>query len=249
MDTRNANRFFLVAVLLTAIMAASVFSVPSGPSITYAGQSTSASASVPTVEGSATITGGVIATVLLSAKEANDNWKAYVGNVSGVLVLEDSANYSIYEWAMTTPTGEVYATRTASAINWSSLACANTANVNEEETEMSHTPTYAPTDSINLTFSAEARDHWGFAAGGSTISSNSCNYSINPWVNDSSQTADIFEEVLLYDGSNILYTSRIQDNLVGYRNDTTRYDFQMLVAENASPSASRTNYYFYVELV
>jgi hypothetical protein len=118
-----------------------------------------------------------------------------------------------------------------------------------EEAEMGHTTNTAPTDRINTTFNDETFNHWGFFVGGLQIATDSCEYSINPWVNDTANTANLFEEVLLYDGSNILYTSRIQNNLIGYRNDSTQYDFQMLVAENASSVSPRTNYYFYVELL
>jgi len=247
MITKKMWNILAIIAIVAAIVAVSVTSAPSGPTITYAGVSTS-SAAAATIEGNASIVGGDIATLLLYAREQDDNWKAYVGNVSGSLVLEDSANYSIYEWSISTPSGEVYATRTSTSVTWANVACANITHIADEQVEMGHTTINTPTDAINITFSSEANDHWGFSAGSKPITANSCNYSINPWINDSSQTADLFEEVLLYDGSNILYTSRIQDNLFGYHNNT-RYDFQMLVAENASGGASRMDYYFYVELL
>jgi hypothetical protein len=243
---RTFNLVIIIAVL-AAILAIRVISAPSGPSITYAGMS-NGTAATTTLEGNASIEGGDIATLLLVTREQDDNWKAYVGNVSGMLVLQDSANYSIYEWPLATPTGEVYATRTSTSVNWATVACATPANVAQEEVEMGHTVANTPTDSINKTFDDEWSDHWGFMAGDTTIGANSCNYSINPWINDTANSVDLFEEVLLYDGTNLLYTSRIQDNLFGYHNNIT-YDFQMLVAENASTGASRTNYYFYVELL
>jgi hypothetical protein len=252
MNKNKISKSTLMAWLLVIavmIMASLVISAPAGPTITYVKDDTSTTSN-PTIESNSTITGGDIATLTLSSREQNDNWKAYVGNVSGTFVLEDSANYSIYEWSMTLPSGEVYATRTSTAVTWSSVICANVTHVAQEETNMGHTTTNAPTDSINQTFDDNTLDHWGFYAGPKQITTNSCVYSINPWINDSAQpTADLFEEVLLYDGTNVLYTSRIQNNLVGYRNDSTQYDFQMLVAENATAGAPRTNYYFYVELL
>jgi hypothetical protein len=254
MTTPVRNNFLtgmaiVVVITLTILMATFVAGVPSGPSITYKSASTS-DRTAPTIESNSSIGGGDIATILLSSQEQDDNWKAYVGNVSGTFVLEDSANYSIYEWALSTPTGEVYATRTSSAITWSNIMCANVTHVSQEEDNMGHTATFAPTDSINQTFDDNTLDHWGFYAGPKQIVADSCVYSINPWINDSAQpTADLFEEILLYDGSNLLYTSRIENNLIGYRNDSTQYDFQMLVAENATAGASRTDYYFYVELL
>jgi hypothetical protein len=247
---KRASWLFLISVVFIVIIAVSVLCVPSGPTITYKGTSTSSAASVPALEGNASIEGGYITVINLVAPEANDNWKGYVGNVSGSLVLEDSSNFSIYEWGLATPTGEVYATRTATSVVWENVKCANASNVAGEQTEMGHLPAYTPTDSINITFTAEANDHWGFVAGAVAIANNSCAYSINPWVADAPNAADQFEEVLLYDGINLIYTSRIENNLIGYKNDgVTTYDFEMLVAENASPGAPRTDYYFYVELV
>ena len=43
--------------------------------------------------------GGTITTMVLSAVQQNDKWKAYVGNVSGSLTLDDSNGYTIYRWA------------------------------------------------------------------------------------------------------------------------------------------------------
>jgi hypothetical protein len=251
MTKKNPWNFLFTIAMLAAmaiIMAITVIGVPSGPTITYSGASTS-NRSAPSIESNSSIVGGTIATLQLSSREQNDNWKAYVGNVSGTFVLEDSANYSIYEWSLSTPSGEVYATRTSSSITWSTIMCANVTHVSQEEIEMGHTGTFTPTDSINQTFDDNVNDHWGFYAGPTQIVVNSCTYSINPWVNDSAQSSDLFDEILLYDGSNLVYTSKIEYNLVGYRNDSTQYDFQMLVAENATAGASRIDYYFYVELI
>jgi hypothetical protein len=252
MDRMKMDKSTLMACLLVMViitMALIVTGAPAGPTITVAGESTSPSSN-PTLESNSSITGGDIATLILTSREQNDNWKAYVGNVSGTFVLEDSANYSIYEWSMTIPSGEVYATRSSTAVTWSNVICANVTHVSQEEDNMGHTVGNAPTDSINTTFKTETLDHWGFYAGPKQITANSCAYSINPWINDSAQsTTDLFEEVLLYDGTSLVYTSRVQNNLIGYRNDSTQYDFQMLVAENATAGSPRTNYYFYVELL
>ena len=172
--------------------------------------------------------------------------------MTGTYVLEDASNYSIYEWNVTTIAGEVYATRTSSTIDWANVECANITHVNDEMTEMHHNRTNTPGDALNDTFDDDANDHWGFYAGSTQITADTCNYSINTYVNDSAQTAtDLFDQVLLYDGSsNLIYVSKIEDDMDGYKNDAlnTTYDFQMLVAENGSPATQQTDYYFYVEL-
>ena len=246
---------FTLAVLFCALLIGTVFgAVPSGPTLEWVDNETSTSANVPTAETSSESQGGRIIILRLSARQSNDHYKAYVGNVTGTFVLGDSANYSIYEWTLATVGGQVYATRTAGTITWSSVECANVTHVNEEMTEMQHNRTNTRWDMLNETFDDDANDHWGFTAGDASIAADSCDFSINTWVNDSAQSStDWFDEVLLYDGSqNLIYATRIEDDVSSYRNDSTTtdmtYDFQMLVAENASAGASQTNYYFYVEL-
>jgi hypothetical protein len=42
---------------------------------------------------------GTITTITLNSVQQNTKWKAYIGNVTGTLVLRDSDDYSIYEWS------------------------------------------------------------------------------------------------------------------------------------------------------
>ena len=251
---KKKNVLFSIFVIISLFLIGKVWAaVPVGPTITYKGNETSVSSGNPTLEGNTSIKGGVIATLVLDARQQDSSWKAYVGNVTGSLVLEDASNFSIYEWTFSTISGEVYATRTSTAISWGGVECANSSHVDDEMDEMHHNKTNNPNDAINETFDDDKNDHWGFDAGSTTISANSCNYSINPWVNDSAQSADIFEEVLLYDGSaNLIYVAKIEDDLYGYQTgsgENITYDFQMLVAENGSSGGPyQTDYYFYVEL-
>lgn len=248
---KNLENLLLITIIVIGVLAAAALgAVPAGPTIQYAGNSTSG-AKAGTVENNASSQGGWIITLVLDGRSQTNHWKAYVGNVTGTYILEDAANYSIYEWAITgSITGEVYATRTAGSVTWADVVCANISHVNQEMIEMNHSSTNTPGDGINDTFDDDPEDHWGFNAGPTTIAANLCNYTINPWINDSAQTADLFEEVLLYDGSsNLIYVSKIERDVVGYRNDSTTYDFQMIVAENATSGiATQTDYYFYVEL-
>ena len=249
---RKRDILFLICTILIVLLIGKVWAaIPSGPVITYRGNETSSTSGNPALENNASIKGGVIATLILNVRQQDSHWKAYVGNVTGTYVLEDASNYSIYEWTISTIAGEVYATRTSTIINWGNVVCANSSHVASEMTVMRHNSTSTPGDALNETFDDNANDHWGFYAGSKQIVANSCNYSINPWVNDTNQTSsDLFEEVLLYDGSNnLVYVAKIENDLRGYKNDSTTYDFQMLVAENASEGGPyQTNYYFYVEL-
>ncbi len=253
MRVRDISFLIFTCIIISVILIGVVWAaVPSGPVITYVRNETSVASGNPTLENNISITGGVIATLILNARQADSHWKAYVGNVTGSYVLEDASNYSIYEWNISTIAGEVYATRTSSMINWSGVRCANSTHVSDEMTEMHHNLTNTPGDAINDTFDDDANDHWGFYSGPTQIIQDTCNYSIQTWINDSTQSStEWFEEVLLYDGSaNLVYATKIENNVDGYKNDAANstYDFQMLIAENGSPATTHTDYYFYVEL-
>jgi hypothetical protein len=253
-DIKKTGCWIVVVALVMAgffLMRDAFAATPSGPAIQYVGNETSVTHGVPTRDTYGDSQGGYIVTMLLTARQQNEHYKAYVGNITGNYVLEDANNFSIYEWSISTIAGEVFATRTSGTVTWSNVKCANVSNVEQEMLEMHNNSTNTPDDDINKTFDDDANDHWGFWAGSSVINANSCNYSINPYVNDTAQTSsDLFEEVLLYDGSsNLIYVTRIENDQRGYRNDSvTTYDFQLIVAENGSHSASQTDYYFYVQL-
>ncbi len=243
----------VIAVLVTLTLIKSVFAaVPTGPSLEWVSNETSAASGVPTVEDNNDSKGGRIITLRLTARQANPHYKAYVGNVTGAYVLEDASNYSIYEWSVSIVGGEVYATRTSSTISWDNVVCANSTHIADEMADMHHNTTNTPDDPMNNTFDDDGNDHWDFWAGSSHIITDTCNYSINTWINDSAQSStEWFDEVLLYDGSaNLIYVTKIENNIDGYKNDAanTTYDFQMLIAENGSPATLQTDYYFYVEL-
>ena len=58
-----------------------------------------------------------------------------------------------------------------------------------------------------------------------------------------------FEEVILHDGTNIVWTAIISPNADGYETTGTEtHDYQMIVPEDGSGNTAATTYYFYVEL-
>ena len=56
---------------------------------------------------------GTITTAIINATQQDQRWKGYVGNVSGILTLDDTNGNTLYDWSMVgfTLTGEVYASR------------------------------------------------------------------------------------------------------------------------------------------
>ncbi|MFH1770593.1 MAG: hypothetical protein ABH828_03475 [archaeon] len=196
-----------------------------------------------TSPGSRADDGGTITTMNVDATQQNYAWKAYVGNISGSLVLDDSSNRSIYEWALSTLTGEIIATR-ASSLTWGALSCASNATIATEQSAVSMSP--SDLDSLNTTFIATA--HKAFSIAGNTLTANTCR-STATYVNDTAQTpsssAD-FQEILVNDTSgNVMYVADLELNTQGFDNNT--YDFQMIVADDDT-AATITTYYFYVEL-
>ena len=198
--------------------------------------------------------GGSVTTLTLNGTTQDVRWKAFVGNITGQLSLDDATGSTIFNWDITTVTGEVYATRAAASINWTYINCSYTNATEQENWLMNHTNA---DDNISATFRQQS--HSSFFVGTIVISTNSCP-SLRTYINDTIQNVD-FEEVVLYDGGpnwffnrsnstgfkNIVYATIIEQNVKGFDSET--YDFQMIVPENGAESwQSATGYYFYAEL-
>ena len=188
--------------------------------------------------------GGTITTVTLNADSQNDRWKAYIGNVSGSLTLDDADGSTIFDWTLSTVAGEVYASRD-SDITFSQVNCSNITHIQNEELAINHTNA---NDNITATF--DELTHDAFLVGDISIPSDTC-YSLHTYINDSNQSSS-FQEMVLYDGTNhtdgdILYATILENDLAGFDNQT--YDFQMIVPDYGTLEISgNLGYYFYVEL-
>ncbi len=187
--------------------------------------------------------GGSFTTLILNGTFQNPRWKAFVGNISGSLTLDDSSNKTIYDWEFAIITGEVYASR-SNSIAWSNIGCVDDTVLSSEEAAINFNTTKV--DSINNTFNKTV--HAGFMVAGTQISSSSCR-AIATYVSDSAQasseSAD-FQEILLDDDSVVVYTTLLENDAVGY-DGTSTYDFQMIVPDDET-SGVDTTYYFYAEL-
>ncbi|KYK27383.1 hypothetical protein AYK26_03935 [Euryarchaeota archaeon SM23-78] len=232
--------FLLLTILALALFGNQipVFAVPQGAKITL---NQTENASVRPVD-SHTAAGGSFTTLVLNVTSQTSKWKAYVGNVTGKITLDNSYNYTIYDWAITIVQGEVYVSRNDS-VSFSSLACANDGNISAEETTLNINS--STDDSISNTFDQQV--HKSFVIGGTgTISNSSC-YAIATYVNDSAQPADesaTFQEILLSDGLNLVFTTLLENNEPGF--DVGTYDFQFIVPDD--PGDTSITYYFWAEL-
>jgi hypothetical protein len=189
------------------------------------------------------ISGGVISNFNLSATIQNPRWKAFVGQVVGSFTLSDSSGSTIYDWTLATVTGRVYATRTNGAVAWTSIGCADIAALETENTQLSHSN---PDDNLTATFSDQTHDT--FYVGANVIPVDSCP-TLNTYVNSvkNEGSGQPFEEMVLHDGSNLVFASILEEDQTGYNGES--YDFQMIVPENGSAGfTSATPYYLYVEI-
>ncbi len=228
--------FLLVFLLALPAIDAQIQPGPPDTMTDLGNQSPEASAGM-----SSTTSGGTITYVNINATTQNPHWKAYVGNVTGRLALQDAGGNSIFDWNITSTEGEVYATRKSTIVDWDDLVCAELADIQSEEIELNMSS--SSPDNIVNTFNKQS--HAEFYAGLNQFAANSCN-STNLYVN--SQESSDFEEVLLHDGTEMVYTALIEDSLTGF--DGTGYDFQMLLPDSGlEGSQTPETYYFYVELI
>jgi len=210
--------------------------IPSGPSNINITSNTTGTAATGTP---VNISGGYISKLNLTATTQNPHWKGFAGWIDGRFTLDDSSGSTLYDWTLSSVSGEVYATRNSTTASWTEVACANSTQIDAEDTYLSH----IGEDNISSTFSGT--NTGTFIVAGKTISAGTCS-STYTYVNNVSQSTD-FEEVLLYDNQSIIFTTILEQDATGYDGNT--YDFQMIAPENGNESLGWvTAYYFYVEL-
>jgi hypothetical protein len=228
----------LIIILLVSILFTMSFilAAPGAPVITSVSNSTWSTSN----NGFLNISGGVIATINLTANFQNTRWKAFIGNVTGKFTLNDVGGFTIFDWTLSTTTGRVYATRDSGTIEWASINCSNSTYLEAENVQLLHNST---SDNITRTFNGNT--HSAFFAAGRFIPANQCP-TLNTYKNNATQDVD-FEEMAMYDQTSTIYATILENDVAGYNG--ALYDFQMLVPENGSASwASSIAYYLYVEL-
>ncbi|MDK2907675.1 MAG: hypothetical protein PWQ87_133 [Candidatus Woesearchaeota archaeon] len=186
--------------------------------------------------------GGTITTLGVDFTQQNDYWKAYVGNITGTLVLQDASGYSIYQWELesTDLTGEVYVSRQMEP-SWTSIECSNETVLASEDTYMGFSS--ASAYSINRTFNETK--HPELIVGSVTIPSDSCR-STSTYVNDSvqAQASADFPVVLLASETDVVYASPINQGSDSYRTGA-KVDFQIMIPDKVDAT---TTYYFFAEI-
>jgi len=188
------------------------------------------------------LSGGEIGFLNISAEIKNRYWKAFVGQVRNVFTLKDSSGASIYDWEGIFTTGQIYATRNETLVSWENISCANKIDVESENVFLNHTNIH-----MNITSTFNLSSHREFYVASTLIEEDSCNFTIKTYVNNQSQN-ESFEEIILSDNSNLIYTSLLEPDTEGFNGE--QYDFQMLVPERGEPDwEGITPYYVYIELI
>lgn len=232
--------FMILLVIFTLSMLFYTLAIPTGPTIV----SNTTETVTPKSGLNLSTAGGSFTTLVLNITQQTSRWKAYVGNVTGKLVLQDISNYTIYDWTLSSVTGEIYATRSSSTPSWGNIKCANSTLINSEESALNIASTNA--DSINKTFNTSK--HKSFLVGVVNITNSTCP-AIFTYINSTKQAIaenSSFQEVLLTDNTNFIYSAILENAKLGF--DLGHYDFQMIVAEDETKTTP-TPYYFYVEIL
>ncbi len=274
-DVKNGKVNTLVIILaisiVTSLLLTLVTAVPTGPTVTVLGNTTKNPATATKVNSSINGTispGGYIFTLNLNSLQQDTRWKAYVGNVTGTLTLDDADDNTLFQWTLSSVTGEVYATRASGNVNWTGINCTwiyeGSRNATESNRSAEHVENQALShtnldDNITATFTKT--NHSSLTIGSVIIGKNQC-FSVQTYQRDVAQVfadSDLanFTEVILYDGAfnkttgNVVYVTEMEQDKLGYKSTETltTYDFQMILPENGAVGfTSSTAYYFYVEL-
>jgi hypothetical protein len=186
--------------------------------------------------------GGTITTITMDILQQNPRWKAYVGNLTGVLALDDNSGQSIFRWELGAEdvTGNIFMSKN-NAIDWSIIQCSTVTLIEDEDTTLGFNPSAA--DTINRTFNETT--HSAINIGTTLINQNTCR-STSTYVNNAQQTQSTasFQIILLSSSTNLVYATPINKGAASYKTGT-QVDFQGIVPnEPGNP----TTYYFYAEI-
>ena len=231
---------FLINILFI-ISIARVSSVPSGPtSVTNIGSSRY---SLPNAANISAVAGNVTE-LNFAGTTITQTWQGYFGNVTGTIILGNSNNNTLYNWNLTSPAGQIYATRVVTVPVWANIRCANQTEVNVEDLALGINQS-VDGDSVNRTFTNTTGFN-SFYVGSLNINATQ-NCRAVQLFNSTGQVSPNFAEVLLSDTNTLIYTGLISNPALGFDNRT--HQFEMLVGQNGHlGGTTSTPYYFYLEL-
>ncbi len=243
----NSKKIITVLISVIALMAFIVTALPEGPgTFDQVRESRRAAVGSQTDEAFA----GNVTELDIAAVTVTQTWAGYYGNVSGTITLDDSAGKTMFDWALASPEGEIFAVNSSTTPDWNNIECFNfTADENEVNlTQLEGVLGLASDDVDGVDETFDEVTHPTFYVGEQTITTNTCP-GTNIYDESEAQSAD-FRQVLLYDttNNNMVYTALLEEaDTLGFDNEY--HDFQMLVGEDGhNADVAITDYYFYVEL-
>ncbi|MBN2368115.1 hypothetical protein JXC34_03775 [Candidatus Woesearchaeota archaeon] len=198
------------------------------------------------------------------------HWQGYYGNITGTIVLDDAADWTLYDWPSPEPKGEIYAVVNATTPSWATATCFNVTQNDPNQRysgilgywEQFYNMTWNNVDGINETFNSST-EHEAFDIGDvNTIGSGAENCPHTYMHMNDAYQEDKFLEVLLQDEDDrIIYVGIIENDddanntdIQGYTGYQFTPDFQMLVAEDGTSRSAgtintdTTTYYFYLDI-
>jgi len=232
-----------LSLLLVITLVVSLFSSfcfvsavsPSGAQVTPGTSSSAPSDSA----GSVAAIAGNVTEINIFGFTNTQSWQGYFGNVTGTIQLADSSDNVMYNWSLASPRGEIYAS-TSNSLTWTGIQCFDMQN-DLTALETAYGIDSTDVDGVDETFNRN--DHAGFYTNNIQFTGGQCN---NTKVFGPSGAAT-FDEVLMSDGANTIFTSLLLEDAVGF--DDATHDFEMLVLENGhGTDTSTSTYYFWVEL-
>jgi hypothetical protein len=176
----------------------------------------------------------------IDSLQLTKSWQGYYGNVTGKILLSDGSNNRMYDWNISSPAGQVYASRSGT-VDWTSVNCSSAAQITAERTALGQGVTDA--DSVANTFTSEG--HPGFNIGTNPIAG--CKSTT--LYNQTGVQSSLFWNILLSDTNNqTVYATILDHNKKGFQG--SNLDFELLVGEDGhgSEANSVTPYFFFVDL-
>ncbi len=181
---------------------------------------------------------GNVTELSISGISVTSSWQGFYGNITGSIILADASGNNFYDWNVSTPTGQVYASRNDS-VTWDGIDCTDATGIEAEETFLGQNS--SDPDSVTNTYTET--NHPAFQVGTASIESCPTTQAYSSGGTQDNQ----FWQVLLSDTSaNTVYTTIIEDTSPEGFNDQP-WHFQLLVGENGNEPGT-TPYYFYLEL-
>ena len=201
---------------------------------------------------------GNVTELTFNGSTVTRTYQGYYGNITGMIVLGDNLNNTLYDWTLASPQGEIFAIRNNAGVtvpDWGSVVCAEQPHIQTEDVRLNVNETIDE-DAVNRTFvvggapdqlarfgagPVNLAAHPQFWVANQSIANDSC--AVATMYNSSGQPSPYFKEVLLQDATQnyIIYTAIIAHTVLpntdgsefnGFNGADKTYDFEMMVGED-----------------